>query len=605
MTEHLTYFKKHFWLFIIFSLLLSAIVLFSVGYLAEKNAVSVAKTKMRNTLEFQTVTLKETLDKYSLLAAQISKRPTVVETLKNNLPFLKIEREINLAQAMSGASGATNIWIVDRAGNVVVSNNESHLSLNVAQENYFLTAKEGRLGRDSQVVFSGKRYYVFASPVFGQQEVVGAVVLRVDLEFIEQVWAILVDPILVSNKSGLVLLSNISEWRLKSFAKNEYQASSKDNKQHNYLVENFVNKEKSRLLLNAFGDSSAAVQQLDYLQVSRFIELLGWRLHVMNSYDPIIKQRNNALIVALLCLMLLVMTAWMWVSRQQRLLEEKRSQQAFALRLERQVKQRTHELTLINERLGIEVEERKLVEKNLREAQEELIQTAKLAGIGQMSTALAHEYNQPLAAIRSYTDNALAFIDNDKVDTAVDNLHRINLLIDKMANLTKTVRNFAHRADTKLKRISLDEVMDELFILVSPQAKKQKVELMLMSSGETIYVMAERSRLSQVVTNLVTNAMDAVEHSEKRLVEVEWKVQDNKAVISVKDTGTGIDASIKENIFNAFFTTKETGDGLGLGLFIVLNIIKDFKGTLSIKEEPGYGAIFEILLPLAEINENT
>jgi two-component system C4-dicarboxylate transport sensor histidine kinase DctB len=600
MTEHLTYFKKNYWMFVIIAFLLSVLVLLLVGYIAERAALASATNKMKNTLEFQTVTLKATMNKYSLLAAQISKRPSVVENLARGKDFLNTDKEVNLAQVMVGVSGATNIWIVDRNGNVVVSNNKGHLSLNVAKEDYFLTAKEGRLGRASQVAYTGKRYYVFASPVFHQQNIVGAVIVRVDLEFVEQVWALLVDPILARNESGLVLLSNIAPWRLRNFSDDDYDSSLQVDNDLNYLVERFASKDRSRLVLRKLEDDSNLLDELDYLQVSRYVELLGWRLHVLRSYDLITKQRNLALLVASLVMLVLIMGAWMWVSRQQRLLEEKRAQQAFALRLERQVKHRTHELTSINERLGVEVEERRLAEKNLREAQEELIQAAKLAGIGQMSTALAHEYNQPLAAIRSYADNALAFIDKRELPTAIDNLHRINMLIDKMANLTKTIRNFAHRASTQLECISLDEVMDELVILVSPQAKKQRVELILTSSTEPICVMAERSRLSQVMTNLVTNAMDAVTNCDYRSVEVNWKVEGKDAVITVKDSGPGIDEDIKDNIFNAFFTTKDPGEGLGLGLFIVFNIIKDFKGSLTIQQEPDYGGVFEIKLPLAE-----
>jgi two-component system C4-dicarboxylate transport sensor histidine kinase DctB len=320
----------------------------------------------------------------------------------------------------------------------------------------------------------------------------------------------------------------------------------------------------------------------------------------MVNYASIASSRNTAILIALLLIAVIIMGGGMLVNRQNRLRKEQRSQQAFALRLERQVRDRTFALTEANQRLEVEVDERRIAEKNLRETQEELVQAAKLAGIGQMSAALAHEYNQPLAAIRSYADNALIFLTKDQANFAADNLQRIKMLTDKMAGLTRTLRNFAHKSTGRYESVSLEAVMDELIILLSPQAKKLRVKLQLLPPSLPLSVLGDYGRLSQIMTNLTTNAMDAVADSENKRVEITWQQREDKAVISVKDTGSGIDPAVREKMFTAFFTTKNPGSGLGLGLFIVINIVNDLKGTLSIKDEPGYGAVFEVSLPLAE-----
>jgi two-component system C4-dicarboxylate transport sensor histidine kinase DctB len=305
------------------------------------------------------------------------------------------------------------------------------------------------------------------------------------------------------------------------------------------------------------------------------------------------------------------MSFFMWRAHQKRRLKEQRSQLAFSLRLERQVRDRTHELSASNTQLNIEIEERRIVERNLREAQDEFIQAAKLAGIGQMSTALAHEYNQPLTAIRSYADNASIFIKKDKSENAIENLLRINILVDKMAGLTSTLRRFAHKSMHENEYFSVDSVMDELIILLSPQAKKQNVSLRLLSPVESIELKGEQGKLLQIITNLVTNAMDAVAGCTSQKVEIQWFVEDasktdwntRHAIILIKDTGLGISEKIRSDMFNAFYTTKKTGNGLGLGLFIVSTLLNDFKGTIELKDNgvdtKGYGTVFELRLPLS------
>jgi two-component system C4-dicarboxylate transport sensor histidine kinase DctB len=249
--------------------------------------------------------------------------------------------------------------------------------------------------------------------------------------------------------------------------------------------------------------------------------------------------------------------------------------------------------------LELEVNERSLAEKALRETQQDLIQAAKLAGIGQMSAALAHEYNQPLAAIRSYADNAVQLLTLDKTDDVHANLNRITKLTERMADLTRTLRSFAHKSDAVLESVPLSAIVDEMIILLSPQAKKQGVDLIIRPPKKEVVVLAGHLRLSQVIINLVTNAMDAVTDNLIQRVEVSWYEERGQAVITVKDSGEGVPFELHDKIFTAFFTTKGVGVGLGLGLFIVYNIVKEYQGSIELKKEPGFGGAFYITLPLA------
>jgi two-component system C4-dicarboxylate transport sensor histidine kinase DctB len=187
-----------------------------------------------------------------------------------------------------------------------------------------------------------------------------------------------------------------------------------------------------------------------------------------------------------------------------------------------------------------------------------------------------------------------------KQDDVRANLTRISAITDRMADLTKTLRSFAHKSDASLESVLLSSVMDEMIILLSPQAKKQGVELIMQPPAVEVIALAGHLRLSQVVINLVTNAMDAVKDEVNRQVEVSWEKNGGQAVIIVKDSGRGIPIDLQDKIFTPFFTTKGVGAGLGLGLFIVYNMVKEFQGTIELKQEAGYGGVFYIHLPLFE-----
>jgi two-component system C4-dicarboxylate transport sensor histidine kinase DctB len=612
---------------IIYCLVGSFLILLAAGYLAQRSAVAQAKLRMHGTLAFQTETLKTSLEKYTVLAALISRRPDIQLALRANNPLDRLPSANELALNFIGISGANDIWIADQQGHVLRKDQPEEKTTNIARENYFKTAMQGSLGRGNVVTQSGRRLYIIASPVFYNNEILGVVVVRLNLEYLEQVLLLLPDPILMIDANQRVLLSSIRQWRLGYFnydvKKNNFTSKAFGHSTDGAFNTNFYSKnnliEKVSRASNSkltFKDPLRKKEGRVFLQVSQYVALLDWNVYIFVSYHAIHAQRNNAVLTTFLVLSLIMMSFFMWRAHQRRLLKEQRSQLAFSLRLERQVRDRTHELSASNQQLNVEIDERCNAEKHLRDAQDELIQAAKLAGIGQMSTALAHEYNQPLAAIRSYADNATTFIDQDNSLSAVENLQRIKLLVDKMAGLTTTLRRFAHKSTHESDSFSIGAVMDELIILLSPQAKKQNVSLQLCAAKEAIYLTGEQAKLLQILSNLVTNAMDAVTGCRLQQVEIEWFTETLQplsahrkyAIILIRDTGIGISNAVKANMFDAFYTTKKSGNGLGLGLFIVSTLLNDFRGIINIKENSldsqKTGSVFELRLPLADAERN-
>ena len=594
---------------------------------SERKALVEAKDKAKNILDYQSSNLELQLNKFSVITALVSKRPDVVDIFRarNNSSVSSLTAPIEpnhnakngrLASVVAGLSGAKGFWFVDKKGSVFSASNNSLVGTNVNHQPYFEAALQGRLGRMSDVDADGLRSYIFASPVFVDQKVGGMLIVRANLDVVEYVWALLAEPIVASDQTGRVLLSNIPAWRLQSFetliqqrhkAFGRMPASQTESDSYRIQLSSSAHRQAE----NSKNNTDATVREVRfrqaikgsgssrYIEVKKYLPLLQWTLHVFVDLAPVQKQKRSTIIISTLMVVLCLLSLWIIFERRRRLIERARSQQAFALRLERQVRDRTRELTESNSLLASEVVERRSAETALRETQEDLLQAAKLAGIGQMSAALAHEYNQPLAAIRSYADNAKQLLALEKPGAVSDNLTRITSLTERMANLTKTLRSFAHKSDGSLAPVDVSSVMDEMVILLSPQAKKQGAELIVIPPNKKVHVMAGHLRLSQVITNLISNAMDAIQHEHIQRVEVSWQNVGNHAEIIVKDSGQGIPDELKDKIFTPFFTTKGVGVGLGLGLFIVYNMVKEFQGIVEVKQESGYGAVFCIQLPLA------
>jgi len=609
---------------------------------SERKALVEAEEKARNVLDYQSSNLALQLNKFSLITALVSKRPDVVEFFRSrntpsSIPANAADidnifsdrtdwKNDRLASVVAGLSGAKDFWFVDKKGDVFSASSDNLVGTNVKGQPYFEAALQGRLGRMSDADSNGLRTYIFASPVFVDQKVGGMVIVRANLDAVEYVWALLAEPIVASDQAGRVLLSNIPAWRLQSFDRlirsrqktlGRMGSASKTEAGSQQQLTPAINEAESEGEGADAGEGSnegsanSSIRQIQlqktikgsgssrYIEVKKYLPLLQWTLHVLVDLAPVQKQKNTTVIISSLMVVLCLLSLWIIFERRRRLIERARSQQAFALRLERQVRDRTRELTESNSLLASEVVERRSAETALRETQEDLLQAAKLAGIGQMSAALAHEYNQPLAAIRSYADNAKQLLALEKSDAVSDNLTRITSLTERMANLTKTLRSFAHKSDGSLAPVDVSSVMDEMVILLSPQAKKQGAELIVIPPNKKVHVMAGHLRLSQVITNLISNAMDAIQHEHIQRVEVSWQTVGSHAEIYVKDSGQGIPDELKDKIFTPFFTTKGVGVGLGLGLFIVYNMVKEFQGTVEVKQETGCGAVFCIQLPLA------
>ncbi len=544
---------------------------------SERASRKTLEARTREILALQKETIFGLLDKYRLMTVLVARRPDTVEMFKN----YQNRREAlhNFSGRLAAMSGAARVRMVLPNGTILAQSTLAPDPKLPLENDLLAPAMQDRLGRAT--IFNENKHnaYAFSASVRDQNRIVGIIAVDVDLQVLENAWALSDDPIFITNASGRFIAGNQRAAHLPPGLVKPYGPAA------------------SNVQVKIAGKDTV------YLARGERFELIGWTLNVFTNYRPALVARSSAIAITVLTALVLATLLFILLQRRNAILKQLLAEQDAASLLEKRVAERTRALSDANKNLRLEYDERVAAETALKEAQASLIQSAKLAAIGHMSTALAHEYNQPLAAIRSYADNARAFLNKQNTAAADGNLDRIAKMTERMAELSRTLKSFARKPRTKLHSVGIDLLLKEAITLVSPQAKAHKVHLHLEPPAPELAVMAGHVRLSQVIVNLLSNAIDALANSDSRQVYLGAKRNKDHVIIRVEDTGPGVAKKDRHNIFDAFVTTKDVGDGLGLGLSIAYNIVHDFGGEIEVGTSEKGGAAFIISLPLARRRE--
>jgi C4-dicarboxylate-specific signal transduction histidine kinase len=240
-------------------------------------------------------------------------------------------------------------------------------------------------------------------------------------------------------------------------------------------------------------------------------------------------------------------------------------------------------------------------EQELREKQEQLVQAAKLATLGELTTGVAHELNNPLNNIGLFIGNVIDSLELGCVDHAsiLRQLRNAMQQVDKATQIITHLRTFGRAAPVTHEPTRVNDVIDQSLSLLREQLKLRSIEVVLDLDPSNPTVMANPIRLEQVFMNLLTNARDALAESSKKVISINSCTESGSVVLAFADSGPGVPPALEHRIFDPFFTTKEVGAGTGLGLSITYGIIKDHEGSIELDNRPGEGATFVIELPLA------
>jgi PAS domain S-box-containing protein len=237
-----------------------------------------------------------------------------------------------------------------------------------------------------------------------------------------------------------------------------------------------------------------------------------------------------------------------------------------------------------------------------RQQEEQLVHSTRLAELGEMAAAVAHELNQPLTGIRTFAKNAMYMVENEAGEPGelIETLGRIAEQVDRAARIIGQMRQLARRSPRQLSPFPLNAAVTEALDFLRPQLSLAGVAVETRLEPSLPEVLGDRIRLEQVFLNLLTNARQAMEDAPERVLRVETRLEapGGPVAVVVSDTGAGFPPEAAPRIFAPFYTTKKPGHGTGLGLSISLNIVKDHEGTIEAASQPGQGATFTVRLPI-------
>lgn len=565
------------------AVVLGAVTILVAMRLAERSAEAELRRNAEFTLGLQVETILSHLDKYRHVPALTARRQDVLAMLADGLSAADADELRVIASNVRTLSGATDSAFAAPDGMSMTSATGYLTPELIADTELVRAALQGRLGRASLSAADTQHTYAFSTGVRLGRDVRAIIIVAAPLDSIEQTWALSPNPIVAFDSRGQLVAGNrMARGRASAIREAVFTGAGAS---------------AGTITLPDTGSSR-------FIPFRRYIPHMDWTLFVLVPDRAIVDAGRYAATVAGLGAALATLIGVIIVLSLQESRRRHRLERLTALRLERQVRQRTGELSRSNARLAVEVEERKLTETALRKAQTELVQSTKLAAIGQMSAALAHEYNQPLAAIRSYADNAQLFLARKKTAQVSDNLSRIGAMVDRMATLSKTLKSFARKPRIDLADVQLEQVLQDSLLLIQPKAKAAGMKIVCRPDRPGRLVRAGPVRLAQVFVNLISNAIDSNTLSGADEITIDWQADDTTTTIRVCDRGPGISADDVLSIFDPFFTTKEVGEGLGLGLSIAYNIVQDFGGKLSAGGREGGGATFTVVLRTAAPAKN-
>jgi len=582
---------------------------FSYQYLVDKELASVG-----GQLRLFASDLEAEIEKYSFLPRVLSRNQKFKDLLsRDNVTETVISDNNRDLSYINSVSKTEVIYLMRPDGTTIAASNwdadDSFIGGNFRFRPYFKNAIAGREGRYFALgTTSGRRGYYFSAPVQTQisEPAVGVVVVKVNIDKLEESWQDYAMTFLVTDNNGVVFSSNNPQWRFRTLHPLSETAllDIRNNQQYpeDILKQTTLRESKSYPGLLSIGLND---KPEPFLSAQKAVSALNWNVYALKSASGL--HRAALGYAALAALLAGLSWGLIYLSSLRRFnLREKfelKQQSERQLKeahdkLEQRVVQRTQALSESNEILEQEITDRRFAESELRRTQKELIHTAKLATLGQLASGITHELNQPLAAIYNYAENAQQFLSHNNLEQTNTNLVEILKLSERMSDLTTQLKTFAHKTDDQIGITDLNKCIHNALTIIKSRlnASNTRVTLNLLSG---IQVNANDIRLEQVFINLFSNAMDAMQDSEHRLITLEQTVEGEWINTRVIDSGPGIEQSRLPHIFDAFFTTKRVGVGLGLGLSISSEIIQNLGGKLRASNPASGGAQFEVLIPRA------
>ena len=566
-------------------------------------------------LELHARTVESELGKYTYLPSLLELESSVSKLLAD--PILQNRTAVNqYLEGLNRRSRSRAIYVLDTTGRVLATSNwrdaDSYLGEDLSFRAYFQDAVRGQPGRFYGIgSTSGEPGYYLAHGLEEQGKIIGVAVIKVRLEALEERWQRARLEAYVSDENGIIILSSDPTRRLKSVRPLSADTKEKLARSLQYYwwpLNELQPLQREQLAEGVekvtFATNSEVItdhQQVSYLAQTRNLNDTPWDITLLTPLQDLRREAANQGMLVAVGFALLAFLLIAWNERRKVIatrLAAREALQEANNQLERKITERTTHLRASNERLKGQIRERRQAEDTLRCAQDELVQAGKLAAIGQMSTSIAHELNQPLAALRTLSGNTVRFLERGDLKVAAENLGTINNLVDRMGRITANLRSFARRGDDH-GHANLTHAVDAALQLLDSRLDASGAQLHREFSDADLKI--DQTRLEQILINLIGNALDAMHgQSAPQHVWLEGHTSEGKYRLQVRDNGPGIDPETRKHLFEPFFTTKPGEQGLGLGLTLSASLAAAAGGSLSVEFPASGGVAFVLLLPLLQ-----
>ena len=530
-------------------------------------------------------TLRGTIERFAGLPELGGESRAVGDLLANPGDERRRGLANELLERTAAETGLAALFVVDRSGVAVAASNwrdaTSFVGHSYGFRPYFIEAMANGRGRFYGVgVTTGRPGYFLSSRIDGGGTPSGVVVAKVDFAPLEASWSAGGERVVVSDADGIVFLTTDPDLRFRALAPLSPGTTAAISDERRYAN-------------NPIGPPLTAAELGDGAFASRPVDGTPWRITVAVRWQGRGWQPATAAALTLLAGIVLGLAAVIRSQKRAQLAAERDSKAA----LERRVDERTKDLALALRRLEAEIAERRRVDDDLHRARDELVQAAKLAAMGRAFSGLAHEVNQPLAALRTYLSSTRLLIERGDRDQAVKNLAIMDGAVERVTTLTSELKRLARRSDDRRGDVELTTLVRRVADLLKFRFADAGVTATITAAAE-IHVQADATRIEQVILNLMLNAIDAVGAADDRAITVTVDVDAGEAHVMVADRGPGVSDADRARLFEPFFTTKDVGVGLGLGLAISYAIVREHGGTLGYERTNGGETRFHVHLPL-------
>ncbi|WP_237181111.1 sensor histidine kinase [Roseomonas haemaphysalidis] len=573
----------------------------AAGLAARHDAGHALEDQARATANLNAALLRTELEKQRSLPFVLAADPDLRDALQHPDPARLLATSRKLERLRDG-TGADVIYLIDSVGMTVAASNwrddTSFVGNDYRFRQYFQEGLAAGAGEHYALGNVSRRPGLYISRRLGPATApLGVVVVKVEFGAVEDAWRDPQRPVYVADPQGVVLVTNRPAWRFRTLEPlpDEDLTAIRDSLQYGDapltplpLRSNPIGRDPGTVLLDAENSGRAVAM----LRVEVPVPAAPWRLFMLVPAEATLAAAEADRRHAVLGLSLLMFGfGGFLLQRAGRTRRRAAAQEAARAELEDRVAARTAELTA-------EIAGREQTEARLAEARDTLQQANRLATLGQVAAGVAHEINQPVAAIRSYAENAGTFLDRGDTAKARGNLETIGRLCQRIGGITDELRAFSRKGAGPLGPVRVAAAVEGAALLLRARLDQQGVPLHRGPPFHDAWIIGHQVRLEQVLVNLIQNALDALEDQDDGQIHLSVLATGGEVRIEVRDNGPGIPEAIRVALFLPFTTSKP--QGLGLGLVICNDIVTEAGGRIEASAPPGGGTGFTIILPEAQ-----